>query len=377
MTTTTINKAVTAADHPILLESAAQLSAAEKSWKGNRVLGIDTEFVRERTYRAALGLVQISDGETAWLVDPVALDDLEPLKRLLQDPGITKVLHSSSEDLEVLFQSTGALPAPMIDTQVACALLGQPLQMGYHSTVKWLFDIEVDKEQTRSNWCKRPLSDRQLHYAAMDVVLLPEMVERLKPRLDEAGRWDWLQEDIERMQAAACQNIDPAKVYLRFASAGRLDETSLRTLRALAAWRENVAIQRNLARGFVISDAGLLNLARSRPESAEAASSIEGIHPRALQRYSSQIIKAINQGITDRSPIYQPEPFDANQNRQIKEMRALVQHKASELDIEPALLASRKELERLIRAQDSGEPIPERFQGWRKAIITDDLLAIS
>ena len=376
MTTTTIKKAVAAADHPILLETAAQLSAAEKSWQGKDTLGIDTEFVRERTYRADLGLVQISDGETAWLVDPVALDDLEPLKRLLLDPAITKVLHSSSEDLEVLFHSTGALPSPMIDTQVACALLGQPLQMGYHNTVMWLFDIEVDKEQTRSNWCKRPLSDRQLHYAAMDVVLLPQMVETLRPRLEQTGRWEWLQEDVKRMQAAALQNIDPDEVYLRFPAAGRMDDTSLRALRALGAWREDVAIQKNLARGFVISDANLMNLARTRPESREAASSIEGIHPRALQRYASQIIATIGQSLGDKSPIYRPEPFNAGQNRQIKEMRGLVQDKASELGIEPALLASRKELERLIRAQDRGRPIPNRFQGWRKAIITDELLAI-
>ena len=376
MTTTTINKAVAAADHPILLETAAQLSAAEKSWEGNNILGIDTEFVRERTYRADLGLVQISNGETAWLVDPVALDDLEPLKRLLLNPTITKVLHSSSEDLEVLFHSTGALPSPMIDTQVACALLGQSLQMGYHKTVKWLFDIEVDKEQTRSNWCKRPLSDRQLHYAAMDVVLLPQMVETLRPRLEKAGRWEWLQEDVQRMQTAALRNIEPEQVYLRFAGAARLDNVSLRALRALAAWRENVAIQKNLARGFVISDAGLMHLARTRPQSKEAASSIEGIHPRALQRYASQIIATIRQSLGDKSPIYRPEPFDADQNRQVKEMRSLVQDKASELGVEPALLASRKELERLVRAQDNGWPIPERFKGWRNTVITADLVAI-
>ena len=376
MTTTTINKAVAAADHPILLETAAQLSAAEKSWEGNNILGIDTEFVRERTYRADLGLVQISNGETAWLVDPVALDDLEPLKRLLLNPTITKVLHSSSEDLEVLFHSTGALPSPMIDTQVACALLGQSLQMGYHKTVKWLFDIEVDKEQTRSNWCKRPLSDRQLHYAAMDVVLLPQMVETLRPRLEKAGRWEWLQEDVQRMQTAALRNIEPEQVYLRFAGAARLDNVSLRALRALAAWRENVAIQKNLARGFVISDAGLMHLARTRPQSKEAASSIEGIHPRALQRYASQIIATIRQSLGDKSPIYRPEPFDADQNRQVKEMRSLVKDKASELGVEPALLASRKELERLVRAQDNGWPIPERFKGWRNTVITADLVAI-
>ena len=122
-----MNKSLEAADNPILLTTAAQLSEAEMSWKGNEVLGIDTEFVRERTYRADLGLVQLSDGATAWLVDTVKLENLEPLRKLLVDPGVTKVLHSGSEDLEVLLNSVGDTPAPLFDTQVACAMLGLSL----------------------------------------------------------------------------------------------------------------------------------------------------------------------------------------------------------------------------------------------------------
>ena len=371
-----VNKALKAADQPIMVESAQQLEQTVENLLQCDVIGIDTEFVRERTWRADLGLVQISDGKEVWLVDPLKTGPLEPLSILLKDPSTVKVLHAPSEDLDVLLYNAGAVPDPLFDTQIACAMLGQPLQMGYHNTVKWLFDIEVDKEQTRSNWCKRPLSDRQLHYAAMDVVLLPQMVETLRPRLEKAGRWEWLQEDVQRMQTAALRNIEPEQVYLRFAGAARLDNVSLRALRALAAWRENVAIQKNLARGFVISDAGLMHLARTRPQSKEAASSIEGIHPRALQRYASQIIATIRQSLGDKSPIYRPEPFDADQNRQVKEMRSLVQDKASELGVEPALLASRKELERLVRAQDNGWPIPERFKGWRNTVITADLVAI-
>ena len=140
MTRTRLERSLSAADHPILLETAAQLSEAKKSWSGKEVLGIDTEFVRERTYRAQLGLVQVSDGDTAWLVDPVRLPDLTPLQRMLTDPSITKVLHSSSEDLEVLWHTLAAVPDPMIDTQLACALAGKPLQLAYHAAVADLAD---------------------------------------------------------------------------------------------------------------------------------------------------------------------------------------------------------------------------------------------
>lgn len=371
-----MNKSLEAADNPILLTTTAQLSEAEKSWKGNEVLGIDTEFVRERTYRAELGLVQLSDGATAWLVDTVLLDDLEPLRKLLVDPGVIKVLHSGSEDLEVLLNSVGDTPAPAFDTQVACAMLGQPLQMGYHGTAQWLFDIEVDKEQTRSNWCKRPLTDRQLHYAAMDVVLLPEIYRTLKARLEEKGRLGWLHEEMERAARNARQPVEPEQAYLRISGAGRLDEHGLRSLRELAAWREKLARERNLARGFVVPDAGLLNLAREKPESARAARRVEGIHPKVLERNARQFVDLVKSAAADDSPIHRPEPLDGRQRKKVAAMRDVVQETATELSVEPALLASRRELERLLRAVEGGRDIPERFTGWRQALITDDLLPI-
>jgi ribonuclease D len=376
MTRTRLERSLSAADHPILLETAAQLSEAKKSWSGKDILGIDTEFVRERTYRAQLGLVQVSDGETAWLVDPVRLEGLGPLQALLEDPGVIKVLHSGSEDLEVLLHSVGSLPEPLVDTQIACAMLGQPLQMGYHATVQWLFGVEVDKEQTRSNWCRRPLTDRQLHYAAMDVVLLPEMHETLVARLSKNGRLDWMREEVQRAQRNARQVVAPEKAYLRIAGMNRLGEDAMPTLRALAAWREEVARQKNLARGFIIADAGLVNLARARPSTLEDLQNVEGIHPKALARYANALLTQIREAARDDRPVRRPAPLDNAQRRRLGELRDLVQNRARELEVEPALLASRRELERLLRAVEAGRDIPERFTGWRQAVITDDLVAL-
>ena len=184
----TVNQAIEAAKHPNLLETPAQLEAAEREWSGSDVLGIDTEFVRERTYRADLGLIQVSDGRTAWLWDPLRFENDAAITRLLENPAILKILHSGSEDLEVLRHALDAIPEPLVDTQIACAMLGQPLQLAFQGAAKWLFDVDIDKEHTRSNWLKRPLAPAQLHYAAMDVVLLPLMFEELKARLEAAGR---------------------------------------------------------------------------------------------------------------------------------------------------------------------------------------------
>ncbi len=373
---TSLTQALTAGEHPILLESATQLSTAAKQWANSKVLGIDTEFVRERTYRADLGLVQVSDGRTAWLIDPLAVGSLEPLAVLMANTAITKILHSSSEDLEVLMNTLGQLPEPLVDTQIASAMLGKPLQLGYHHAVKWLFDIAVDKDQTRSNWCRRPLHSRQLRYAAMDVVLLPMMLQKIRPQLEDAGRWEWLVEDVKRMKRNSLIPVEPEKAYLRFPGIGRMDSQGLQALQALAAWRENTAKRKNRARGFVISDAGLMQLAQRRPASKNEIGEIEEIHPGALARYQDQLLRLITDSKSVKFQVEKIENLSNRQQKQLKAMRSSVNESAQQLGVDPALLASRKELEKLIRAAAAGQPLPERFLGWRKKIITEDLMPL-
>jgi len=373
---TSMQQALSAGEHPILLESATQLANAAKEWANSKVLGVDTEFVRERTYRANLGLVQVSDGRTAWLIDPLTVGSLEPLAQLMANTAITKILHSSSEDLEVLMNAMGQLPQPLVDTQIASAMLGQSLQLGYHHAVKWLLDIAVDKDQTRSNWCRRPLHSHQLRYAAMDVVLLPMMLQKMKPQLEQAGRWEWLMEDVERLKRNSLTPVEPEKAYLRFLGNGRMDDEGLMALQALAAWREKTAKKKNRARGFVISDTGLLQLARLRPASRQEIRKIEEIHPGALARYQDQLLRLITDSMSAKSPVERIENLSNTQQKSLKTMRRSVNESAQELGIDPALLASRRELEKLIRATASGQPLPERFLGWRKKIITEDLMLL-
>jgi len=371
-----INQAIEAAKHPNLLETPAQLEEAERSWSHSPVVGIDTEFVRERTYRADLGLIQVSDGEKAWLWDPLCFDSHAPIVRLLENPATLKVLHSGSEDLEVMRHALGTVPEPLVDTQIACAMLGQPLQLAFQGAAKWLFDVDIDKEHTRSNWLKRPLQPGQLHYAAMDVVLLPMMFIELRERLEAAGRWPWLEEDVARMQRGSELSVDAEEAWLRFGGASRLDDPALRALRALASWREQTAAARNRARGFVVSDAGLLELARNRPATSAELHKIRELHPRALTRYESELLGVIATAAADRSPLERMQPLSDSQQRLLKQMRQAVQKRAKVLGVDPALLASRRELEKLLRASAAREPIPERFLGWRREVITDELLAI-
>jgi ribonuclease D len=370
-----VEAALEAANNPLLLETTEALLAAAREWSQATVLGMDTEFLRERTYRAELGLVQVSDGRRAWLVDVLKINDLDPLRRMFEDPGVLKVFHSASEDFEALWHALGVSPRPVVDTQVACAMIGQPLQMSYHNAIKWLTGIEVDKDQTRSNWLRRPLSVRQLHYAATDVVFLPKLWSYTKEKLEQEGKSPWLEEDVGRLLVQGRESLDPALAYLRLGAAAGPDGQQLKILRALAAWREQQATHRNLARGFVITDAELVMLARQAPGSLDELAAVDGIHKNTISRYGADLVDAIRAGLGSTEPAAPLLSLDPGQKKQVNEMRKLVQHVATELSVDPALLASRKVLESLLLAVEAGTDIPERLAGWRYPVVTGRLVS--
>ncbi len=367
-----IPAALAAAEHPLVLDEPAAFSRAAKAWARSPVLGMDTEFVRERTYHANLGLVQVSDGQTVWLLDPLTRGAAETIARLLRDERITKLLHSPSEDLEVLRHAFGCLPEPLVDTQLACALLGQPLQLGYHKAVEWLLAVQVDKDLTRSNWCARPLSEAQLRYAALDVCLLPEMWRRLEPELQQLGRLDWLAEDSRRQARRALEPSPPEDAWQRIRGAGRLDGTSLAILQRLAGWRERVAQERNRPRGFIIPDAALLQIARLKATEPDRLESIEGLHRRARERHGKALLGMVRQSLESGARVAPLPSLAPAQRRTLAALRSVVEREARALGVEPAVLASRRELETLVHS--GGDEIPERLSGWRLPVVTRRLL---
>ena len=359
-----IETAMEAANSAILLSSATQISRAAKAWRSNAYLGLDTEFVRERTFYANIGLVQVSDGHTVWLVDPLVDGATGPLRSLLEDSSIHKIFHSPSEDLDVLNHAIGAVPKPMIDTQLACALLGQPLQSGYHTAAEWLLNVTIDKDQTRSNWCARPLKQAQLRYAALDVCLLPLMWRILQEKLQQKNRLGWLAEDCGKQVIKARQSNDNSIFWQRIRGIGRLDGESLAILQALAEWREVEARKRNRPRGFVITDNALLAISRNKMTSIEGLQGIDDLHPRAIERHGAHLINHVKNTVSSGRKLEAVQDLTTVERRKLKEMRDSVKSKADELGVEPAVLASRRDLESLI--QNGENEWPAKLQGWRQ-----------
>ncbi len=366
-----IQQARDAAAKPVMLTRPADIARAAKSWRRSPLLGVDTEFVRERTYYAQLGLIQISDGHTVWLVDPLAVDELEPVADMLRSPDSIKIIHSASEDLEVLLQHFGCLPRPFFDTQLAAACVGQPLQMSYHAMADWLIHEPIDKGATRSNWCKRPLTTQQIHYAALDVCFLPLFYEMLTEQLNRLDRQDWVREDAERkLQKAESGN---RYHYTRLPGVQTLNGEQLKAADALCRWRESVAITANRPRQFILGDKVLTRIARRRPGSIEDLGLIEELNPTTLKRRGRKLLTLLEQSRHASAVAAPPEPLGPQQRRRLKAVRETLREIASELDVEPGLLAAKRDMEHLIRHHENGN-IDSRLHGWRWQLFGDRLV---
>ncbi|WP_354625623.1 ribonuclease D [Psychromonas sp. MME2] len=230
-------------------------------------ISLDTEFVRTRTYLANLGLLQISQNNKITLIDPLAITDLSAFWSALNEKKC--ILHASSEDLEIIREHKGDLNIKLFDTQVACAFLNLGASLGYAKMVETLEGIVVDKGESRTDWCQRPLSAKQINYAAIDVLYLQSCLENLQKRLEEKKMTLFFEQECQMILNQKMQTQDPEKAYKSFNNLFKLDRQGLAVIKALATWRLLTAKSRNLALNFVVKEDHLWLLAHYRPASFE------------------------------------------------------------------------------------------------------------
>jgi ribonuclease D len=343
------------------------------------VVTIDTEFARSDTFYPIVGLIQIYDGQDCVLIDPLVLD-LTPLKALLQNESVLKIFHACSEDLEVFQTELGVMPSPVFDTQVAAAVLGRNFSMSYQKLVELYLDINVPKEQTRSNWLQRPLTREQLDYAALDVIYLYQIYEKQVVRLQELGRLDWVMQECSTDDRDLPTTIEPELYFLRVKGAGSLNSEQLHRLRKLAAWRELEARENNVPRNRVVDDKSLILIAKEGLSDRAALQKKAGMTSRQIRRSSEQICQLVDALQSDSPDMYPAEidrPSTSLNNKKIKALKVVVEDRAVSLDIAPEILATRKYLEQLVRsgAESGHYELPRGLQGWRKTVIGDELLA--
>jgi ribonuclease D len=340
-------------------------------------ISIDTEFMREKTYWAKLCLIQVAVADECMLIDPLAGDDLGPLIEVLGDPSVIKIVHAGSQDLEIFHRMSGHAASPVFDTQIAATVAGFPSQVGYARLVKDLFDVDIDKSDTFTDWSRRPLTSAQIEYALNDVRYLDGAFIELTARLEKDGRAAWLAADMERLSDDAAYTVQPDEQFRRMKRISSLSRRQLGVLQKVAGWREREAMRRDMPRRWVMGDETLVEVARRRPTDAAGLSDVRGLNLRALGDGGTSLIAAVRAGVEmpeDELPKIDKKPRAIVDVEGVVElMGALVRVRASEHGIAVPLLATRGDLERLASGQRDDSPL---LAGWRRAIVGDALVAL-
>ena len=259
-----------------LIEDEISLQKLCQQYNNAEILAIDTEFVRTRTLYPKLGLLQIFDGKQLALIDPVAISDLSPFWQLMTNENIVKVLHACSEDLEVFLTSANCKPVNLIDSQIIMSFLGHGLSMGYAAMVEHFTGIELDKSESRTDWMKRPLTQRQLDYASADVDYLFQLYPKFITEIEQAGRLDYAKQETQLLIERKFTPIDEDNLYRQMKLACRLNSQQLNTLKHLVRWRFQQAQKRDLPIGFVAKDHTLMAIAQHNPQTIEEMNRVKG-----------------------------------------------------------------------------------------------------
>lgn len=355
-----ITKTIT--DNAALCDVAARFQKAA-------FLAVDTEFMRERTYYPQLCLVQLSDGDEAVAIDPLAKDlDLAPLWELMRNPKIIKVFHAGQQDMEIFLHLMGQLPTPIYDTQLAAMVCGLGDQVGYDKLVKAMLGQDIDKTSRFTDWSKRPLSGRQITYALDDVIYLAQLYPQIKKRIADEGRTDWLDEEYAKSTDPATYVTNPEDAWRRLKLRNMRSPALLRLMH-LAAWRETEAQQRDLPRNRVLRDETLIDLAGSNPQTTADFGGIRNFPGGKDGKLAAPVLKIL-QKVAALPDTALPVPLSHSQARKppaaiMELLRVLLKHVSDEQNIAPRLLASADDLELL--ARDDNAPI-RALSGWRREV---------
>ena len=340
-------------------------------------LALDTEFLREKTYYPKFCLLQIATPEWVACVDPIALPKLDALFEAIYNPAIVKVFHSCRQDLEIFYQLTGKLPAPIFDTQVAAPLLGFQDNPGYAMLVSSLLNINLNKAHTRADWSKRPLTEAEIEYAADDVIYLCQIYQLMVQKLTALGRIDWLKHDFAELENPALYTVAPEKAWFKIKGKNKLTGKQLSIIQTLAQWREKTAQSEDRPKSWLLRDELLFDLAKLQPETVVELANVRGINERAVNRYGKELCQLIT-AAKNRAPLplYEKDrPAKKTQQQEaiLDILTALVRIRAEENALNPSILATRKDLEVLLFNDDDECPL---LHGWRFTMAGRELVGL-
>ncbi|MFK8078003.1 MAG: ribonuclease D [Granulosicoccus sp.] len=357
------------------IDSAEALTTLCKELRKRPYIAIDTEFLRERTYRPELCLVQVKHEELLACIDAIAIDDLSPFSDLLLDESVVKVFHAASQDLEIFYLLAKKVPTPLFDTQIAAPLLGYNEQIGYGNLVNEYLGIGLSKAHTRADWTRRPLPEQQVQYALDDVIHLESLYLGMHAQLAEQNRIDWLAPEFAELAKVEKYDQPAGERWKKIRNIQRYKGPALSIIQQLARWREVKAREINQPRNWLLKDDVIVSLAQQRPDSLKNLTHIRGLERKTREKFGAEILDTI-----EKASEIPPDPVPAITKKQkltaanlakLQLLNAWVHQRAAELEIAPSLLAPQKLLEKMVM----GDGV-SALQGWREPLIGNDLQSL-
>jgi ribonuclease D len=353
--------------HPLITKSDDLTKLVDRLSK-HPFIAVDTEFMRENTYWPELCLLQVASSEEAAAIDPNAGIDLTPILDLMvENKDVLKVFHAGGQDLEIVHNLTGKVPAPLFDTQIAAMALGHGEQIGYSNLIESLLGHSLDKGARFTDWSRRPLDKRQIDYAIADVTHLATIFPRMVEKLRKNGRGAWLDEEMERLADPSSFAFDPQDAWKRLKLPSR-NPAVLGRLKALAAWRETEARSKNLPRGRILKDDTMGELAIHPPKTQEELGQVRGL---SSGWRSNDIGGRLMAALAAAKPLGPDELPDREPRRPglTKEgalvsdlLKLLLKIRSKEAGVASKLIARADELEALAAGVRNGLSI---LSGWR------------
>lgn len=338
------------------IQTPAELVRMAAALRGSRILALDTEAAGYHRYLDRVCLVQLSTRSRTYVIDALAVRDLEPLADPLADAKVETVLHDADYDLRLLHRDFGLVVSGLFDTKVAAQLLGEPA-IGLASLVSKYLGVHMEKKHQRADWAMRPLPAELLEYAAEDTRHLPALRDALRRELESAGRLQWAEEEfriVESVRWLPTGNGEDA--YLRVKGSRDLKPRQLAVLRELYAWREEAARARDVATFRVLSNDAMVEIARRMPGTLGALAEVPGVGRALLVRSGADLLRAIERARSipgselptrprgPRRPA--PDPaFDAR----VERLRAARDRAADALGLDRGFLMPRAQLEAVAR----------------------------
>jgi ribonuclease D len=338
---------------------------------------VDTEFLRETTYYPKLCLIQMANESHAVVIDPLAEGiDLTPFLDLMHNQDVVKVFHSARQDLEIIWNMGGFVPAPLFDTQVAAMVCGYGDSVSYEQLAHDYAKAKVDKSSRFTDWSRRPLSEAQVTYALGDVTHLVKIYQTMASELEQSRRSHWLEEEMAILSAPETYQADPDAAWKRLT--GRIRKPKeLAILIELAAWREREAQSRDVPRGRILKDDAVVEIATIQPRNPEILARMRAV-PSGFDRsrYAGDVIDAVTRGLEYAPDAIPPLPRSrprGSNGALIELLKVLLKAICENENVAPKIVASVTDLEALIEGNDADLPI---LKGWRLEVFGEKALAL-